>query len=208
MTTRVSTTTDQAPLVQDLHQVDEDDSQSQKKEKSKCTVLRYQITVFAICYLSYAVQHVYREFWSISKPKIEDKEDKYHVTEETLSNVDFTYSMIYGVGQTFSGMLADQIRLEILMPINYACQAVLYALIAMTGFLGGEHTNIQLYAWFCLLGCVESMCSAAFVQVVVNWSSKRRRGIILAWWHTCINIGDIIGAQVGSAFLAAFNDKW
>ena len=73
MTTRVSTTTDQAPLVQDLHQVDEEDSQPQKKEKSKCTVLRYQITVFAICYVSYAMQHVYREFWSIAKPKIEDK---------------------------------------------------------------------------------------------------------------------------------------
>ena len=62
--------------------------------------------------------------------------------------------MIYGVGQTLSGILADQIRLEILMPINYACQAVLYALITMTGFLGGEHTNIQFYAWFSLLGYV------------------------------------------------------
>ena len=59
-----------------------------KKDRRK--ILCYQLVAFILCYVSYSSVHMYREFWSVSKPTIEDKKDKYHVNQETLSNVDFT----------------------------------------------------------------------------------------------------------------------
>ena len=56
--------------------------------------------MFALCYASYASIHIYREFWSISKPEIEksyEEGDKKYgdVTKQTLSNVDFTNFLVY-----------------------------------------------------------------------------------------------------------------
>ena len=63
--------------------------------------------MFALCYASYASIHIYREFWSQSKPEIEDNFAKYHSTKQTLSNVDFTNFMVYGLSQFANGALAD-----------------------------------------------------------------------------------------------------
>ena len=41
-------------------------------------VRNYQIVMFTLCYLGYSVIHVYREFWSQSKPVIEKDFSKYH----------------------------------------------------------------------------------------------------------------------------------
>ena len=41
--------------------------------------------------------HVYREFWSLSKPVIEDNEGKYHSTKKILSDVDTVNFLVYGL---------------------------------------------------------------------------------------------------------------
>ena len=81
--------------------------------------MRYQITVFVLSYISYSSVHSYREFWSVSKPKIEDQKDKYHVGEEILSNIDFTNFLCYGLSQFINGVLADKINLRLLLPIDF-----------------------------------------------------------------------------------------
>ena len=57
--------------------------------------------------MSYSSIHIYREFWSQSKPVIEDFPDKYHSDKDTLSNVDFANFLIYGFSQFGNGPLAD-----------------------------------------------------------------------------------------------------
>ena len=81
-------------------------------------------------------------------------------------------------------------------------------LIAMTGFLGGEYAYVQFYVWFSLLGLVQSICFPAFVHIVANWFSEKHRGIAVGSFCSCVNIGDIIGAQIGQALLRAFDNNW
>lgn len=97
--------------------------------------------MFALCYVGYGSVHVYREFWSQSKPEIEDQEDFYHCDKQTLSNIDFTNFMIYGLVQFGSGAVADEYNLQKLLPIVFVLQAIIFGLIAMTGFTGGESTS-------------------------------------------------------------------
>ena len=63
--------------------------------------------MFVLCYLSYSSIHIYREFWSQSKPVIEDHPEKYHSGKDTLSTVDFVNFLIYGFTQFGNGLLAD-----------------------------------------------------------------------------------------------------
>ena len=153
--------------------------------------------MFALCYFSYASVHIYREFWSQSKPVIEDNMDKYHSSKQTLSNVDFCNFLIYGFTQFGNGALADSFNLQKLLPLNFIVQSVIFFGIAMTGFLGGEYAYVQYYAWFCLLGLIQSVCFPAFIHIVANWFSEKNRGIAVGSFCSCVNIGNIIGAQIG-----------
>ena len=44
----------------------------------KRTRRQLQIGMFILTYLSYGSIHCYREFWSLSKPVIEERTSKYH----------------------------------------------------------------------------------------------------------------------------------
>lgn len=147
------------------------EQQPEVEQLYKRKVLNYQIVMFSLCYASYGSVHLYREFWSQSKPVIEDNEPKYHSTKDILSNVDFANFMIYGLSQFANGAFADQFNLKLLLPIVYAAQALIFVLIAMTGFLGGEYAYVQFYVWFSVLGLVQSICFPAFIHIVANWFS-------------------------------------
>ena len=69
--------------------------------------MKYQVAIFALSYFSYGSVHLYREFWSQSKPQIEDDFEKYHIDKEQLSNIDFANFMVYGLAQFCNGVLAD-----------------------------------------------------------------------------------------------------
>ena len=167
---------------------------------------KLQIGMFALCYISYGSVHIYREFWSQSKTLIEDNEGKYHSSKEILSDVDTVNFLVYGLMQFISGALGDAYPLKIVMPLSFAFQAICYALIATTGFLGGSHAYVQFFVWFSMLGVVQSVCFPAFVSIVSNWFSEERRGIAVGGFCTCVNIGNIIGVQIGTALLRAFDD--
>ena len=102
--------------------------------------------------------------------------------------------MIYGMVQFGSGAVADEYNLQRLLPIVYVLQAIIFGLIAMTGFIGGESTSAQLYIWFSVLGFVQCICFPAFVHIAANWFSLKNRGIAVGGFCTCINIGNILGA--------------
>ena len=78
-----------------------------------------QLGMFLLCYFSYGSIHVYREFWSLSKTKIEADPSKYHCDKETLSNVDTVNFMVYGLAQFVTGAMGDAFPLRIVLPISY-----------------------------------------------------------------------------------------
>ena len=170
--------------------------------------IRLQICMFTLCYISYANVHIFREFWSQSKPVIEDHPEKYHCSKSTLSDVDTVNSLIYGLTTFASGALGDAFDLRTLLPLSFFFQVLVFAAITTTGFVGGDLAYIQFGTWFALLGCAQSIFHPSLVSIVANWFPQRRRGLALAAFCTCTNVGNIIGAQVGAALLGAFNDNW
>ena len=46
------------------------------------------------------------------------------------------------------------------------------------------------------------------MSIVANWFSKEKRGLAVGGFCTCVNVGNILGSQIGSALLSSFNDNW
>lgn len=104
--------------------------------------------------------------------------------------------------------MADSFNLKKLLPINFLIQALIFAGIAYTGFTGGEYAYVQFAVWLSVLGPIQSICFPAFVHIVANWFSAKSRGIAVGGFCSCVNIGNILGAQLGQALLRTWGDKW
>ena len=102
--------------------------------------------------------------------------------------------MIYGMSQFATGASADFFNLKIALPVVYVLQAIIFACIALTGYRGGEHSDVQFYIWFSALGLVQSICFPAFIHIVANWFSQKYRGLAMACFCSCVNSGNILGA--------------
>mmetsp|Transcript_1807 Transcript_1807/g.2578 ORF Transcript_1807/g.2578 Transcript_1807/m.2578 type:complete len:103 (+) Transcript_1807:413-721(+) len=102
--------------------------------------------------------------------------------------------------------MGDAFPLKNVLPASFMLQAFCYTAIAVTGFVGGDLAYVQFFAWFSILGLVQSICFPAFVSIVANWVDEKQRGIAVGGFCTCVNIGNIVGVQVGAALLRAFSN--
>ena len=109
--------------------------------------------MFALCYCSYATIHIYREFWSISKPAIEEFPDKFvGADKQTLSNVDFTNFLVYGLSQFVNGPIADEYNQRISLPISFMCQCTVFVCMSIMGFTGSQHASTWFYLFQIVIG--------------------------------------------------------
>ena len=78
----------------------------------------------------------------------------------------------------------------------------------MTGFVGGDDTPAMFFAWFILLGLVQSVCFPSYISIIANWFPKKNRGIAVTGFCTCVNMGNIIGVQVASLAIKVTDGNW
>jgi len=161
----------------------------------------YQILQFSLCYLSYFAVHMYRTMWSFSKVEIK-ADPRYGLDSHTLSNIDTTNFLVYGLTQFVAGTLGDKFCLNLVMPISYVSQAVCYFGLAMGGLFFISSTAYY-YVFMIVIGIVQCVAFPAFIGCVAVWFPKRHRGLATTGFCTCVNIGNILGAQL-SGWLLTF----
>jgi sugar phosphate permease len=54
------------------------------------------------------------------------------------------------------------------------------------------------YVIFICIGLLQSVCFPAFISVIAAWFSKKNRGLATMAFCTCVNIGNIAGAQIAA----------
>ena len=83
----------------------------------KSIKLKEQIKIFAICFFSYALLHVYREFWSMSKNALEIEDN--NMDSELLSQFDTVYLFTYSLCTFIGGVAGDVINVRILIAASF-----------------------------------------------------------------------------------------
>jgi sugar phosphate permease len=80
--------------------------------------LREQIKVYFLTYFSYALIHIQREFWSLSKPII-TAEHPNELPGNVLSNFDTVQLLVYGICLYIAGMLGDNYNQRIVLAVAF-----------------------------------------------------------------------------------------
>ena len=175
------------------------------KDEFKSIKLKEQIKIFLICYFSYSLLHVYREFWSMSKKALELEDNT--IDSELLSKFDTVYLFTYSLCTFLGGVAGDVINVRILIAVSTQLQVICFLALGMAGYLNIQ-SPIYFYLVFMGIGFSSSSIFPSIVHTLGNWFSKTHRGVIIGLWATCANIGNILGVQIASIILKVTDKKW
>ncbi len=149
-----------------------------------------QVSVYLITYLAYATIHFQREFWSLSKKYITKQHAE--LSKDVLSRFDTAQLLTYAIVMYISGMLGDSYNPRLVLTIAFAVLSLFFFLQGLAGIL--EITN-QGYFYFVaiVIGAFNSVLPPTFIGIMGNWFPKKNRGLIVGFWATCNNFGNILG---------------
>eukprot|EP00347_Sterkiella_histriomuscorum_P010034 403338943 len=187
-------------------QVQEAPLQQNDKGIQSMNVLKEQIKVFAIVYVSYIYIHIYREFWSMSKKALlQQSHSKFD--EETLASFDTAYLFVYSVATFVGGVVGDIYDLRKLLSFSMFMLSLSYFALGLGGYSDIEDPAYY-YIVFFFIGIFSSPMFPSIIHLLGSWFSQTNRGLILGLWATSANIGNIIGVQVAAILLRIYNNQW
>lgn len=53
-----------------------------------------------------------------------------------------------------------------------------------------------------------SVMPPTMISIMSNWFPKKNRGLIVGFWATCNNIGNIVGIQIAAGLMNLFGTHW
>jgi len=91
-----------------------------------------------------------------------------------------------------SGILGDEFNQRIVLTIAYVVLSIAFLLQGLAGVF--DFYN-QPYFYFVsiLIGSFNSILPPTFIGIMGHWFPKKNRGLIVGFWATCNNFGNIVG---------------
>jgi OPA family sugar phosphate sensor protein UhpC-like MFS transporter len=159
---------------------------------AKTDLARWRSRIFVLTWITYASFYLCRKNFSVAMPLLNT-----HVRAGNLdfANIIFAYSLMYTVGQVFFGWLSDKYGARIVVTSGMCVAAA--ANIAMAFY---SSTGV-LFALMILNGVGQSAGWPGLVQMMANWFTRDKRGVVMSWWTTNYVLGGFL-ATVFAAYIA------
>lgn len=177
----------------------------ESKEAHQKRKLREQIKVYLITYVSYAVIHFQREFWSMSKTNITKQLPE--ITKEQMSRFDTAQLFFYAVFLYICGILGDSYDQRKVLSVAFAGLGLFFFLLSLAGFLA-IHSLAYFYFVQIFIGIFNAFLLPCMIAIMANWFPKKNRGVLVSLWGTCNNFGNIAGIQLAAVMLDGFDGHW
>ncbi|CDW86014.1 glycerol-3-phosphate transporter 5-like [Stylonychia lemnae] len=173
--------------------------------RNQSRLLRAQIVLFVMTYIAYSLTHVQREFWAMSKEHVKPE---LGFEDDQLSNFDFSQLVSYSLSLYLFGTAGDRLNKKKLLVVVYLASGFFFFLQGLGGLLKITSPVYYFFVFPCI-GISTSFIFAVFIALLADWFPKRRRGIVIGTWTSCINIGNIVGVQLASGLLSLYGaEKW
>lgn len=164
-----------------------------------------QLKVFALTYIGYSLIHFQRQFWSIGKVYLTQRHPE--LDKSVLSRFDAAELYSYAFFLYVCGIIGDRYNPRYLLTLAWAGIGVFFALLGLGGF--SELTSQYYYfPMFIGIGAFNSLLFPNCVPVLSNWFPKRTRGLILGFWASCNNCGNLVGIQIGTFLQDRYGSRW
>ena len=152
--------------------------------------------IFGVTWLAYAGFYLCRKNFSVCMPML--SEDLGY-TKADFAIVLSLYSLMYSLGQFYTGMLSDRFGPRLIVGagliISLVCSVV----------MGFGHVFVVFLIMFTINGIAQSTGWPGTVKNMATWFRHHERGVVMGFWCTCYVAGGFIATNF--ATLVATN-QW
>ncbi|MDO4606807.1 MAG: MFS transporter [Bowdeniella nasicola] len=162
---------------------DEDDTSEAFKAAHPDTFrnyLRRRTSVFVVAYVGYVCAYLVRNNFKLTSEEMRLANDW---TLPQIGWVLTAFTVTYGFGKFFMGMLVDRTSLRKTFAGALGISAILCILI------GFNSSYALLCVLMFLLGAVQGALAPASMAMIANWYPNKTRGSGIAIWNTSQNLG-------------------
>ena len=166
--------------------------------KIKLLYTHWRIRTFFALYIGYCAFYLTRKNFA---PALHIFSENLHIGMMELGIITATFSLSYGVGKLFTGMLADKTNVRFFMAIGLLFSSVINLFY---GFL----TSLGALAFFWgLNGFCQATGYPPVAKSLVYWFSPRERAKIWSWWASSQTMGTFLAGGV-VVLILKFSSDW
>lgn len=152
--------------------------------RSPRQLLRWQIQIFSLLWTGYASYYLCRLNFAVAQPLILEEFPTWTAAQVGL--IPSVYAAVYAVGQFVNGQLGERLGARRMMTAAMAIAFLSNLLFSMT-----SSYPLMLLLWG-INGYAQSAGWSLVVKTMSNWTSSRRRGLIIGLISTCYQIGNVL----------------
>ncbi|CAI2366149.1 unnamed protein product [Moneuplotes crassus] len=184
------------------------DADLQVVQTSNCKKIFFQVYVFILTFLTYAVLHLSREAWSFLKEEVKEEQSPgIGLSSNDLGTIDMFFLFSYSIGLFISGILGDKMNKNLLLGCGYLVAAGATVMVGLGGLW--KIRSVWYYVgFFVISGFAQSVGWPSVVAVMANWFPKKGRGFWFGVWTSNPNVGNILGTLVSSLVNGVIGLSW
>lgn len=146
-------------------------------------LLLWQIRTFALLWSGYAAYYLCRVNFAVAQPAIQQE---FGWSSAQVGSIPSTYAAIYAVGQFINGQLGERFGARRMMTMAMTVACVTNLLFSYTSSYA-----VMLFLWG-LNGFAQSAGWSLVVKTISNWTTSRRRGLVIGLISTCYQVGNVL----------------
>jgi sugar phosphate permease len=156
----------------------------------------WQLRIFWLLWGAYASYYLCRVNFAVAQPLILKQYPDW--TNAQIGAIPSTYAIFYALGQIVNGTLCERFGTRLMMTIALAFAALTNLLFAFTSTYG-----IMLLLW-AVNGYAQSAGWSLLVQAIANWTTSKRRGVVMGLISTCYAVGNVLSWLLAGQLCESF----
>ena len=144
----------------------------------------WQLRIFWLLWGGYASYYLCRVNFAVAQPLILKEFPDW--TNAQIGAIPSTYAFFYAIGQIINGTLCQRYGTRVMMTLAMCIAAVTNLLFSFTSAF-----SVMLVLW-ALNGYAQSAGWSLLVQTIANWTTSKRRGVVMGLISTCYTVGNVL----------------
>ena len=157
-----------------------------------------------LSFFTYCSLHIVREAWGFFKKELQEHDG---LSGGELGLIDSVFLFCYAIGLFVNGVIGDNFNLRKVIAITYTFTACVICIISLGGVW---HITVSFYYifFFALNGLGQSSGWPLTNAIINNWFPKKGRGLLIGFWSTNRNFGNIIGSYLATGLHSGAGLRW
>jgi len=160
---------------------------------------KWQIRIFAACFIAYTAAYICRVNISVALPSIQDA---LRLNSTSIGLIGTSFFWIYAIGQLVNGYIGDRVNSRTFIFIGLVVSAVLNVLFGFSSIL------IILVLLWGANGIFQSMLWGPIVRTLSNWYPSRMHNSVAFGMSFSLIIGYLLAWGISGLVLARLEWRW